>query len=144
MKFITVITVALAMSMSLMYCSKDGKRNINFNELPQTAQTFVQSHFSDKQVSIVYREHNEYEVVFVDGAKIEFTRNGEWDEVEDHDADGIPVAIMLQPIVDYVKANHPGQPIVKINKERSKYEVELSSTIEIIFNKSGDFVRYDD
>lgn len=144
MKYLAVITIALAMSTNLVSCSKDEKRRIAFDELPQTAQTFVQKHFSDKQVSIVYREYGEYEILFVDGAKIEFTRKGEWDEIEDKDVDGIPEAIMLQSIVDYVDANHPNQPVVKINKERSRFEVELSSGVEIVFNKNGNFVRYDD
>lgn len=134
--------------MSLLSCQKDEKQVIEFNELPEAAQTFVETHFSDKQVSIIYHDReltdNEYEVIFSDGANIDFTKKGEWDEVEDRDADGVPQAIIPQAILDYVSTNHNGQYIVQIGKERNNYEVELNSTVEIVFDKNGQFIRYDD
>lgn len=148
MKKNIMLSVAVLAVMGLSACNEEEKRVIEFDALPEAAQTFVQTHFADKQVAIVYHDRDaadkDYEVVFTDGANIDFTRKGEWDEAEDRDADGLPTAFMPQSIVDYAADKHPGQNIVQIDRGRKGYEVELSSGIELVFDKNGAFVRYDD
>ena len=148
MKKTILLAMATLAAMSLSACHQDGKKTIQFSELPQTAQTFVSTHFADKQVSVVYHDtevaDKDYEVIFTDGANIDFTKKGEWDEVEDRDADGVPTAIMQQGIVDYVSTNFAGQYVVQIGKDRNNYEVELNNGIELVFDKNGQFLRVDD
>ena len=135
------------MCMNLCACNNDDKRPIAFNELPQSSQTFVKTYFSDKQVYTVFKEIHakiEYEVLFSDGAKIEFNSKGDWDEVEDHDEDGVPTGFMPQAMVNYIATNFPMAQIIKIHKERSKFEVELRNDIELVFDLNGNFIRYDD
>lgn len=76
----------------------------------------IWTHFADKQISIVYHDQEVadkgYEVIFTDGANVDFTRQGEWDEVEDRDADGVPTAIIPAAINEYVAAKHAGQYVV--------------------------------
>lgn len=143
-----IFTAAIAVAMSLVACDEEGKKPIEFSDLPQSAQTFVQTHFADKQIAAVYRDSEvadkDYEVIFVDGANIDFTKKGEWDEVEDRDADGVPTAIMPQGIVDYVATTYVGQYVVQIGKDRSNYEVELVNGVDLVFDKEGRFLRYDD
>jgi hypothetical protein len=43
-----------------------------------------------------------------------------------------------------VKTNFPGTVIVKIDKERHGYDIELSNDIELKFNKSGALIGMDD
>ena len=64
--------------------------------------------------------------------------------MEDRDADGVPVAIIPAAISDYVATHHTGQYVVQIGRDRTRYDVELNSTIEMEFDKNGVFVRYDD
>lgn len=148
MKKSIIMTAAMIAAMSMAACHKDEKRVIEFGELPQTAQTFVQTHFADKQVAIVYYDRevsgSEYEVTFTDGANIDFRKNGEWKEVEDRDTNGVPPAIIPAAISDYVAAHHAGQYVVQIGKDKNKYDVELNSTVEMEFDKNGVFIRYDD
>ena len=148
MKKSIILTAAIVTAMSLTACHKEEKKAIDFSELPAEAQTFVQTHFADKQISIVYRDHEvadkDYEVIFSDGANVDFTKKGEWDEVEDRDADGVPTAIIPAAINDYVAGKHAGQYVVQIGKDRNEYEVELNNTIEMVFDKNGTFLRYDD
>ena len=143
-----IFTAAIAVAMSLVACDEEDKKPIEFSDLPQSAQTFVQTHFADKQIAAVYRDSEvadkDYEVIFVDGANIDFTKKGEWDEVEDRDADGVPTAIMPQGIVDYVATTYAGQYVVQIGKDRSNYEVELVNGVDLVFDKEGRFLRYDD
>lgn len=143
-----ILAMAVTTAIGLASCHQEDKKAIQFGELPQAAQTFVNTHFADKQVSIVYHDteltDKDYEVFFTDGANIDFSKKGEWTEVEDRDADGVPTAIMLQGIVDYVATNFASQYVVQLGKERSNYEVELNNGVEMVFDKDGQFVRYDD
>ena len=148
MKGSIILTMAIFAAVSLSACNHEDKKVIQFGELPQAAQTFVDTHFADKQVSIVYHDtelaDKDYEVIFTDGANIDFSKKGEWTEVEDRDTNGVPTAIMLQGIVDYVFTNFAGQYVVQLGKERSNYEVELNNGVEMVFDKEGQFLRYDD
>ena len=148
MKGSIILTMAIFAAVSLSACNHEDKKVIQFGELPQAAQTFVNTHFADKQVSIVYHDtelaDKDYEVIFTDGANIDFSKKGEWTEVEDRDTNGVPTAIMLQGIVDYVSNNFAGQYVVQLGKERSNYEVELNNGVEMVFDKEGQFLRYDD
>jgi len=148
MKNLIFKMMAVVMLFVFASCQDEGKKAIQFSELPQVAQTFVQTHFADKQVSVVYHDQeiadNEYEVIFTDGARVDFTKNGEWDEVEDRDTDGVPTAIIPQAITTYVTTNHAANYVVQISKDRNNYEVELNNSMELVFDKNGNFVRYDD
>ena len=148
MKGSIILTMAIFAAVNLSACNHEDKKVIQFGELPQAAQTFVDTHFADKQVSIVYHDtelaDKDYEVIFTDGANIDFSKKGEWTEVEDRDTNGVPTAIMLQGIVDYVSTNFAGQYVVQLGKERSNYEVELNNGVEMVFDKEGQFLRYDD
>lgn len=148
MKKSIILSAALMVAMSLTACHKADKVAIEFSKLPEAAQTFVQTHFADKQVSVVYCDQDvadkDYEVIFTDGANVDFTRKGNWNEVEDRDADGVPVAIIPAAIIEYIASKHAGQYVVQIGKDGKRYEVELNNTIEMVFDKNGNFLRYDD
>ncbi len=146
MKHITIVTLALLMFANLSACD-DKEKPITFGQLPQSAQSFVKTHFADKQVSVIFLETSgldEYKVLFADGASIDFTSNGDWDEVKDRDADGLPTAFLPKAMTDYVATTFPGTNIVEVNKERSRFEVELSNGVELEFDKAGNFLRFDD
>ncbi len=145
------LTLALLVSLStlkLSACSDGEKKAIEYSLLPATAQTFISTHFSDKQVSVVFHDKeigdNEYEVIFVDGADVNFNKKGNWYEVEDRDGNGVPEAILPASIRDYVATNHAGSRVVKISKDSRDYEVELSNNTELVFDKNGNFLHYDD
>ena len=147
MRHFAIIALTISMFMNLFACNDNDKRPITFNELPQSSQTFVKTYFSDKQVSAIFKEshgENEYELLFSDGAQIEFTSKGDWDEVKDRDKDGIPTGFLPTAMTNYVATNFPGVNIFEINKERSKFEVELSNGVELVFDQNGNFLHYDD
>ena len=148
MRHFAFIALTISMFMNLCACNHhDDKRPITFSELPHSSQTFVETYFSDKQVSAIFREshgENEYEVLFSDGAQIEFTSKGDWDEVKDRDEDGVPTGFLPTAMANYVATNFPGVNIIEVNKERSKFEVELRNGIELVFDQNGKFLHYDD
>lgn len=148
MKKISMI-VALAVAMAALgSCDSPDKAVVDFESLPQSAQMFVKTYYPDRGVSVVLKDKNifdrDYEVVFSDGANIDFTSKGEWTEVEDRDMDGVPQAILPAGIMTFVTNSHPDQVIVKISKDDRRYEVELSNRIELEFDSNGQLVGYDD
>ena len=56
----------------------------------------------------------------------------------------VPANLVPANIATYVKSNFPGATIVKIDKERYGYDIELSNDLELKFNKNGKMLRVDD
>ncbi len=148
MKNQALAAIVVALAFASCACTKPEKRVVEFTSMPQQAQTFINTHFADKQIAICYQDRElfdkDYEVIFMDGSNVDFTSSGVWTEVEDRDADGVPTAIIPAAILEYVNARHPGQYIVEISKDRQGYDVELNTTIELEFNNNGQLRRYDD
>lgn len=117
------------------------------NVLPKAAKTVLAQNFK-AGVSVVKLDKDfghvrEYEVVLTDGTEISFDRDGNWENVEVNINKSVPSGIVPNAISSYVKQNQPKQKIVGIEKERGGYEVALSNGIEMKFDKSGQFVKYD-
>lgn len=146
MKKLAVILVGLALALSApVFAGED--RPINFEELPAASQQFVKTHYNNAQVSyatvdkaIVTRD---YTVVFVDGTKVEFSKNGEWTEVDSRSGE-VPAAIVPQQIRDVVAQRFPGRKIRGIERDKRGYEVRLDNGIELDFNSSYQLSKIDD
>ena len=120
---------------------------ITFEELPIKAQEFVNTYFSDQSIRFVRMEidvkKTEYTVRFENGMEIEFNSTGDWEEVESH-AECLPTGFLNENILNYLSKNYPNYCTHEISKGRYKIEIELDSGLELIFNKNGEFLRYDD
>ena len=142
-KIVTVVTVLFAVNFA---AAKDVQ--IKFSELPQKAQTYVRTHFSESDVASVWKDTEmlvveDYTVVFNNGTEIEFYPSGEWKEVKSRGTE-IPAKIIPSGIAQYVSQNYNGHPIKKISKKRYGYEVELSGGTDLEFSQNGKFLRIDD
>lgn len=125
----------------------DRHRIITFEELPVKAQEFVTTYFSGQTIRFVEMEievkRTEYTVRFENGMEIEFNSNGDWEEVESH-AECLPTGFLNENILNYLSKNFPNCCIREISKSRFKVEIELDNGLELVFNKNGDFLRFDD
>ena len=125
----------------------DRDRMIAPGQLPAAAQTFVKQYFPDQTISYATKDVDHmkttYEVRLDDGTEIDFTSKGEWDKV-DTKFKPVPAGLIPEAIASYVQANFPNVPIVKIDKERSGYDVELSNELELKFNNKGQLMYIDD
>lgn len=123
------------------------ERPITVAELPANARQFIQLHFGDVQVSRVAVDgkllDKEYKVVFADGRKVEFARNGEWEEVEAKRGD-FPMSVVPQAIRSYLHRHYPDAAVKQIDRDRYGYEVKLRSGIELEFDKNGRLLKVDD
>lgn len=139
-----IFMVCLAIASIAAYAGDD--RPIQVNKLPRNAQQFLSQHFRGVDVSYakVEDEHfsKSYEVIFVDGNKVEFRSGGEWKEV-DCRYTRVPDAVVPRAILDYVRRQYATKTISKIERERRGYEVKLKGGPELKFDRNGRFLHID-
>lgn len=136
-----------ALTLGVVEAKADNDRVISTDKLPVKAQQFITSYFSTLKISYVKEERDflekSYEVVFTDGTKLEFGRNGEWKEV-DCRYSVVPSAILPDGIARYVKENYPNEKVLKFERDKHEYEVRLSNKLELTFDKEYNLIDIDD
>ena len=146
MKKILVIILAV-FSLGVVTAKADNDRVITKDALPAKAQQFVNAHFESVKISYIKEDRDffdrNYELVFADGSKIEFGRNGEWVDV-DCRYNSVPQAIVPAAIQTYVKSNFPDVKIIEIERKRANHEVKLSNKLELVFDKNLKIKGIDD
>lgn len=140
-KLMLMACMTLLALLTVTACTDDDLP-IQTNELPRTAQQFLNQHFRGVEVSYAKQDDGEYEVHLADGTKVEFRHNGEWKEVENHYGQ-VPDAIVPRKILDYVRRKYPTQSIRKIERDSHGYEVKLSNGLELKFDGKGHFRKID-
>ena len=121
-------------------------RLIPEEQLPAEAKAFIQKTFPGQTISyakIDFDGRKTYEVRLSNGTEVEFDKNGTWDKV-DCNFSAVPAELVPANIANSVKSSFPDAVIVKIDKERGGYDIELSNDLELKFNKNGQMVRIDD
>lgn len=116
--------------------------------LPAAAQSVLKKNFK-AQVTVVKIDKDfgiikDYEVILNNGTEITFDSKGNWEEVEVGDNMNVPSGFLLQPMRTYINSNFKGVNVVGVEKKRRGYEVKLANGIELKFDTSGNFLRYDD
>lgn len=138
--------VVILMFASVFAVSADDDKPIRFDQLPKVSRDFIGKYFNEKDISYSKVENDffskSYEVFFVDGSKVEFEGNGEWETVDCLTRE-VPLGIAPGQIVDYVKKHHSQSKIVKIDRDKRSYEIELDNDIEIKFDKKFNVIEYD-
>ena len=90
-------------------------------------------------INLIYNKGD----VFVNGAKVEFTKNGEWKDVECKYGE-VPAAIVPQQIRDYVAKNFAGRKIVSIDRDKRDWEVKLDNGLDLKFDLQFRLIEIDD
>lgn len=125
----------------------DNDKVINKNQLPAQAQQFINEHFANVKLSYAKLERDflerSYEVLLTDGTKLEFSSKGTWLEVDCKYGE-VPAAVIPAPIKKYIKENYPGERVLKIERDRSNYELKLSNRLELTFDKDFRIIDIDD
>ena len=122
-------------------------RIIPAEQLPSAAKNFILKNFPGQAVSFAKIDKDfgktTYEVHLNNGVELEFDKSGTWDKV-DCNYSAVPANLVPAAIANYVKTHFAGATIVKIDKERYGYDVELSNELDLKFNKQGQLVNIDD
>lgn len=124
----------------------DNDKPITIDQLPQSAQLFINKHFNGKSVAIAKIEsgiiERSYDVIFTNGDKLEFDRKGNWTDIDCKYSE-VPAAAVPAQITDYVKKNHAGVKIIKIEREKNRHDVDLSNGWELTFDKKFNVIDID-
>jgi len=131
-----------------VFASCEKESFVGVDDLPSNGVSFLSAHFSGAKATNVKKEKEglngtEYTVYLDNGITVKFDKNGNWEEVDAPDGKPIPTSFIPQKIVDYVDANYKNERINSIDKEKNRYDVELTNGFDLEFNSNGDFVRID-
>ena len=119
---------------------------IAVESLPREVTTLVQTHFPGVEIVNVIKDYSgrksyDFEISLNDGTRLDVLKNGQWKEVSNYKK-GVPSSIIPVSILTYVTKNHAEALVISIDHERG-YDVELNIGVEIVFDASGNFSRYD-
>ena len=117
-------------------------------ELPATITSFVQQNFPGQTISFAKKDLEltgwQYDVVLADGTQIDFDTDQMWDKIQATLTNPVPTALIPAPIVTHIQTQFPQAMILKIDKERYGYEIELANGLELKFNEMGALMEVDD
>ncbi len=124
-----------------------GDKPVKPEQLPAPAKEFVAKYFPGVKIASVKQDmeytDRDYDVTLANQAEIEFNRKGLWKKV-DCGQNAVPQGIVPQPIMQFVRTNHPGTSVVEIEREgKGGYQIQLNNDTEIKFNDKFK-ARYDD
>ena len=146
MKRILLLAVSVFL-FGLSVAKADNDRMITKDKLPAAAQKIVNEHFGSLKISYVKEERDlferNYEVVFTDGTKVEFLRNGDWKEIDCLYGE-VPVVVIPESIKKYISENYPDEKVLQIDRSRHDYEVKLSNRLELTFDHNFNLIDIDD
>lgn len=117
---------------------------IPFQKLPAEAQTFLEKSMPGRMPVLVKREYEEfritYEVIFSEGEKFEFRRNGVWKKI-DLRHKPLPDSLIPAPIREFMARNRFGTHITKIKHSKNTYEIETDNSREFYFDDRAFFLK---
>lgn len=142
-----MITLTCCLLAFFSWAKADNDLPVTVNELPQKAQEFIKQYFPKQEVSFAKVEKDfwekKYEIVFVSGEKIEFDKNGNWEEVKCKFS-VVPNGIVPEKIREQLSKRFPDAKVLKIERDSKGYEVELDNKLEVKYNSSFQLTDIDD
>ena len=88
----------------------DDDKPVTIDQLPTKAKSFITEYFSNEKVALAKEEkdfwNSTFEVIFVNGNKLEFDNKGNWTEVNCKYS-SVPEKIVPSAIMSYIKKNYP-------------------------------------
>lgn len=129
----------------LTSCEKS--KVVDETELPTSSQRFILEHFPGSRIIQVDREIDDlkltYEVYLDSGYELEFNRKGENISIKSNRNQAIPSSAIPARISQYVQSEFPDLVIVEWELETTTQEIKLSNGMELVFSKTGEFIRID-
>lgn len=143
-KIILIITIGLFTAQAL---SAQDVITQDIKQLPKKSQDFIIKYFPDEKISYIKIDEEfmqkDYDVIFVSGSEIEFSKDGEWHEINCKRS-AIPEAIIPANMKAFISKNFNNAHISKMEKKTKHFEIELSNDLDMEFDLHGNFIRIDD
>ena len=142
---IMMIAIYCILSCNIL-ASAGNDKPISVNTLPIKAQILLTNYFGNQKVALATIEsgvvNKSYDVVLHNGTKLEFNKKGELTEI-DCKQGVVPVNLIPLSIKNYLQNNYPGQSVKKLEIKKKEYEVELSTGMDLTFNKHFQLIDID-
>lgn len=139
-KLLPMLLIAV-LGIAFTGCDNDKDEPVSSGELPSKATEFISQYFPSARIVSSQKDKDEFEVTLSDGTRIDFDRQGEWTDVEASYLKTIPSGFYPSAIDSYVDQYFNGDGINEISKVKRGYEVELTTTTEILFDHDGQFIE---
>ena len=121
---------------------------VTAEQIPDPIKAFIEQNFPGQPITYAEKDFelggSKYDVVLVDGSRVEFDADNVWDKIEGTMTNPVPTALIPAAIATHIQANFPDAMILKIDKEHDGYEIELANGLELKFNKQGALIEMDD
>ncbi|HCS87980.1 MAG TPA: hypothetical protein DIW30_06175 [Bacteroidales bacterium] len=142
MKHYLTLSVAAMIALSVSSCGSSNEL-IPFSQLPEPTQQFINSHFQEKDVRVIFCEKStfktDYQICLFDATTIDFNGKGEFQRIE-FTRNTADENVIPQVIADYVNANYQGNRIIEYHLKGKKQYVRLSNNAKLSFDKDGNFL----
>lgn len=129
-----------------MQSSAQPQRVITREQLPVAAEQFLSKFFPSADIATLSEQRSfprrEYDVYFHNGTHIEFSAEGQWQEISSREA--LPQGIVPRSIAAYVSEYYPSQSIRHIERSRKEWEVGLANGFELKFDRDFRLIDVDD
>ncbi len=143
-KILFLAIAIMLLSSAVIHAGYD--KPIRFEQLPSKAQQFIKTHFPNSKIAIAKKEIEfigcSYDVIFTNGDKLEFGKNGNWTEISCKYTK-VPIEIIPPEILKYVKNNYPDEYVIEIDRKNNYYEINLSNRVEVEFSKRFEIIDID-
>jgi len=141
-----IIASALLALVLLMTACSD--RPVLPAQLPADITSFIQQNFPGQTISFANKDLEitgwQYDVVLADGTQIDFDTDHMWDKIQCPMTNPVPLPLIPPAITAHLRSQFPDAILLKIDKERYGYEIELANGLELKFNKQGALMEVDD
>ena len=142
MKHYLSLSVATMLALSLDSCGSSNEL-IAFAQLPEPMQQFINTHFQEKDVRVIFCEKSifktDYQVCLFNATTIDFDGKGELRRIE-FSKNITDVDVIPQTVAGYVAANYPENRIIEYSLEGKKQYAVLNNNIRLDFDKNGNFL----
>ncbi len=81
-------------------------------------------------------------MIFANGDKLKFEKNGEWKEVDCKYSE-VPAAIIPQQIKESINMKYPQAKVLEIDRDARGYDVKLDNRLELEYNNNFELVDID-
>jgi hypothetical protein len=137
-------------AVATLFVACEEEKIIPASELPAISRTFVETHFPGVEITAVVKDtevlDRDYTVYLANGFDIDFTKSGNWDDVDGH-VSPLPesiLALLPKTISQHITNTFPNLSAVEVNREHYGYEIGLSSDMDLKFDSNGRFIGMDD
>ncbi|MBR5843082.1 MAG: PepSY-like domain-containing protein [Bacteroidaceae bacterium] len=145
--WINALLSAMFISISIFVFAERREKEIKIEELPQSVQQFVTSHFDEATItSARIVKYGYHKVLLSDGYELLFDRQGKWLKISNDIGKELPSSIMSllpQAAQMYMADKYPNYHLSSIERNSHGYEAKIDGThaMKIHFDPKGKFIN---